>query len=301
MNIWENRLVIPDVKKAEYKQGTNSRHFKLVAQPIQHYLLPNIAVEALGYNGTTPGPLIVLKQGEWVTLEVENRTNEPTSLHVHGLSKPNTQDGIPAIEPTPSIKPGESYTYQFQAWQSGTFFYHSGEVFQVSLGLIGAFIVLPKERYTNIPQIPDHDYTFVLQQWQIEQPELGKVQPGLFKPNKFAVNPNFFTINGKSFPATSPIYTKTGEKVRLRFINKSNAAHSMHVHGHDFHIVEVDGFPRPGMMDDTINVASGQRWDIEFVANNLGIWPISGTKTFHQSNNGVTPGGMTTRLVYLDK
>jgi FtsP/CotA-like multicopper oxidase with cupredoxin domain len=72
----------------------------------------------------------------------------------------------------------------------------------------------------------------------------------------------------------------------------------MHIHGHDFLVSSVDGFPR-GIMDDTINVASGQRWDIEFVANNPGIWPINGTKVFHQSNNGETPGGMVSRLVYL--
>lgn len=65
----------------------------------------------MGYNGITPGPLIILKQGEVAFIEVENQLDEPTALHVHGLSKPNSQDGKPEIEPTPKIEPGKSFTY----------------------------------------------------------------------------------------------------------------------------------------------------------------------------------------------
>ena len=129
------------------------------------------------------------------------------------------------------------------------------------------------------------------------QPDIGKVYPGTFKPNKFDQKPNFFTINGKAFPDTEPIMTRLGEKVRIRFINKSSSSHSMHLHGHDFKVVEVNGFPRKNMYDDTINVASGQRVEIEFVSNNPGTFPLNGTKTFHQTNNGETPGGMITKLI----
>jgi len=85
---------------------------------------------------------------------------------------------------------------------------------------------------------------------------------------------------------------------KLRFINKSNSSHSMHLHGHEFRVVAVDAFPRNNLVHDTINVASGQRWDVEFLAKNPGLWPLNGTKTFHRSNNGETPGGMITRLIY---
>lgn len=287
-----------DGKIANYRPRNNARYFKLIAEPIKQNILSNLTIDALGYNGGTPGPLIVMKQGEWILLEVENRMNEPTAVHVHGLAKPVTQDGVPAIEPTPLIKPGESYTYKFQCWQSGTFFYHSARGFQSNLGLLGPFIVLPNENNITSTHIPDRDYMMVIQQWQIEQPELGKVFPGTYKPIKFGIRPNFFTINGKSLPATSPMYTRFGENIRFRFVNKTSSSHSMHTHGHDFNIVEVDGFPRQGMMDDTINIASGQRWDVQFIANNPGIWPINGTKSFHESNNGETPGGMVTKLIY---
>ncbi|GAA0330731.1 hypothetical protein GCM10008967_21540 [Bacillus carboniphilus] len=298
MKDWENRLVIPDGKIAEFQTGQNFRYFKLIAHPIKHNILSNVAIDALGYNDTTPGPVIVVNQDEWVYLEVENRMDHPTALHVHGLPKPNTEDGNPAIEPTPTIQPGQSYTYKFQAWKSGTFFYHSTHDFQSNLGLVGAFIVLPKQEYITQDFIPDRDFTLFVQQWQIEQPELGKVVPGVYKPNKFDLQPNFFTLNGKSFPTTTPMNVRLGEKVRVRFINKTSSPHSMHIHGHSFKVVEVDGFKRKNLYDDTISLASGKRKDVEFITNNPGIWPVNGTRTFHQSNNGEALGGMVTRLTY---
>ena len=299
MRLWESRIEIPDLQIANYHIQGNVRYFHLVVEPIKHKILSTITLDGLGYNGSTPGPLIVIYQGEWIRLTVENRLDEPTALHVHGLAKPNSQDGMPAIEPTPRIEPGKSFTYKFCCWQSGTFFYHSSEVFQVTRGLLGGFVVLPREESLLPWQIPNHDYTLILQQWSIPQPELGKVTPGIYTPNKFDQNPNFFTINGKAFPDTTPMHTRLGEKVRLRFINKSSNSHSMHLHGHDFRVIEVDGFPRHDMMQDTIDVASGIRWDVDFIANNPGIWPLNGTKSFHQSNNGEAPGGMITRLKYL--
>lgn len=298
--LWERRIFAPDILKAKYKREANSRHFHLIAEPIKQNILSNITIDALGYNGTTPGPLIIIEQGQWILITLENRLEEPTALHVHGLSKPNSQDGVPDIEPsTPRIMPGESYTYKFLCWQSGSFFYHSSQAFQAAQGLIGPFIVVPKSEELKPSMIPDQDYVLLVQQWQIPQPSLGDVMPGTYKPNKFDRNPNFFTINGKSFPDTSPLYTHYGDKVRMRFINKSSSSHSMHLHGHDFSVVEIDGFLRDGIKDDTINVASGKRIDVEFSANNPGIWPLNGTKTFHQSNNGKSPGGMISRFVYI--
>lgn len=291
--MWENSLFYPDGTFAPYRQVSNGRYFELDAQPIKNNILPEITIEGLGYNGSTPGPLIVVRQGEWVYIKVTNHLNEPTSLHVHGLSKPNSQDGIPEIEPTPKINPGESYTYQFVAWQSGTFFYHSGNPLHISQGMLGGFVVLP----STMEDMPNLDTIMILQQWELPQPQVGEVEAGTYKPEKFDVNPNFFTINGKAFPHTTPLRTRFGEKIRIRFINKSNASHSMHVHGHDFKLMEIDGFSRNEYLD-TLNVPSGQRSSIEFWANNPGVWPINGTKTFHQTNNGVTPGGMITRLIY---
>jgi FtsP/CotA-like multicopper oxidase with cupredoxin domain len=71
---------------------------------------------------------------------------------------------------------------------AGTFFYHSTMEQQTAQGLIGAFIVLPR----NNTHILYRDYILLLQPWDISQPKLGEVYPGLYKTNKFNRNPNFF-------------------------------------------------------------------------------------------------------------
>ncbi|WP_066172456.1 multicopper oxidase family protein [Bacillus marinisedimentorum] len=293
--MWEKRLHFSDGKFATYKDIENGRYFTLDAQKIRHDVLPGVTLDGMGYNGSTPGPLIVVKQGEWVAIKVNIHLDEATSLHVHGLAKPNSQDGVPDIEPTPSIKPGESYTYRFNAWQAGTFFYHSGNPLHITRGMLGGVIVLPIDER----EVPHRDYVLILQQWELPQPPKGRIEKGVFEPLKFDQNPNFFTINGKAFPETTPSETRYGERIRFRFINKSSTSHSMHLHGHDFRLIEVDGFPRSEYMD-TVDVPSGRRNSIEFWSNNPGIWAVNGTKTFHQTNNGVTPGGMITRLVYKE-
>ena len=154
---WESRIAYPDGKIADYQTMGNGRYFKLIAEPIKHKILPEVIINGLGYNGMTPGPLLILKQGEWVYIELVNHFDEPTSLHVHGLSKPNSQDGIPEIEPTPKIKPGQSYTYRFQAWQCGTFFYHAGNPLHISLGMIGGFVVIPQSQ----KHLPKKDYVLI--------------------------------------------------------------------------------------------------------------------------------------------
>ena len=146
--------------------------------------------------------------------------------------------------------------------------------------------------------MPDRDYVLVLQQWEVPQPEPGRVATGTYRPSRFERNPNFFTINGRAFPFTVPLYTNAGERVRLRFAQRSNNSHTMHLHGHDFKVVAIDAFSQPESFRDTINIATGTRCDVELVANNPGLWPLVGTKPFHTSNNGETPGGMMARFIY---
>ncbi|MBT2639278.1 multicopper oxidase domain-containing protein [Bacillus sp. ISL-39] len=294
MNHWEEILQAPGLNKAKYKLVPGGRYFKLTVSPLQQKILKEVTLDIVGYNNSSPGPLIIVNEGDKVFIEVENRLSEKTALHVHGLSKPNVMDGMPEIEPTPFIEPGKSFRYEFIAWQSGSFFYHSSNPLQESNGLIGGFVVLPK----NQVEIPHRDYLLLIQQWEIDQPPVGKIEPGLFTPKNFNRNPNFFTINGKSFPDTSPLTTKYGERVRLRFINNANMSHTMHIHGHDFAIVAEDAFKRKKRMMDTINLPSGKRFDIEFISANPGVWPVNGTKPFHKTNNGESPGGMLTRLIY---
>jgi FtsP/CotA-like multicopper oxidase with cupredoxin domain len=111
--------------------------------------------------------------------------------------------------------------------------------------------------------------------------------------------PNFFTINGKSYPATEPIKVREGEWSRLRFINAGNVTFSMHLHGHDFYHVCTDGAPlaEPVRMS-TIPVAPGRTEDIVFLADNPGLWALHDHEVTHTVNNGLYPGGAMTHIEY---
>lgn len=111
--------------------------------------------------------------------------------------------------------------------------------------------------------------------------------------------PNFFTINGKSYPATEPIKVREGEWTRLRFVNAGNVPHSMHLHGHDFYHVCTDGAPLPAPVRmSTIHVVPGKTEDIVFLADNPGLWALHDHDVTHTTNNGIYPGGAMTDIEY---
>jgi FtsP/CotA-like multicopper oxidase with cupredoxin domain len=111
--------------------------------------------------------------------------------------------------------------------------------------------------------------------------------------------PNFFTINGKSYPATEAIRVKEGEWTRLRFMNAGNVSFSMHLHGHDFYHVCTDGAPLPAPVRmSTIPVVPGRTEDIVFLADNPGFWALHDHDVTHTTNNGIYPGGAMTEVEY---
>ncbi|MES2135520.1 MAG: copper resistance system multicopper oxidase [Pseudomonadota bacterium] len=97
---------------------------------------------AMGINGTVPGPLVRMKQGEQVRLRVTNRLDEDSSIHWHGVLVPFAMDGVPGIS-FPGIPAGQTFDYQFPVIQSGTYWYHSHSGYQEQDGVYGPIIIDP--------------------------------------------------------------------------------------------------------------------------------------------------------------
>lgn len=114
-------------------------------------------------------------------------------------------------------------------------------------------------------------------------------------------DPNWFTVNGKSYPETPYLYIKTGESIRVRLINAGGESHYLHLHGHDFWLVCDDGLPleHPRQMN-TLHLAPGKTHDIIIEGNNRGIWTFHDHDTRRVTNNGLYPGGNLMVLVYED-
>ncbi len=118
-------------------------------------------------NGSIPGPVLRWRQGDRVTLRVRNHLAHDSSIHWHGMMLPAGMDGVPGIS-FDGIRPGETFTYQFDVRQNGTFWYHSHSRFQEQTGMYGAIVIEPSR---PDPVGYDRDYVVLLSDWSDEKPE----------------------------------------------------------------------------------------------------------------------------------
>ena len=211
-------------------------------------------VDAVGYNGMWPGPLLRVTEGDKVRAIVRNSMDESTSVHFHGQSLVNAMDGVPFIT-QPPIRPGETFEYEFIAAPYGSHMYHShhNAADQVGRGLLGAFLVNPMD-----PSLR-HDNRYGITQdivW-VSNDTLGG-----------------FTINGRAFPATKPLTARLGEKILVRFMNEGQMMHPWHLHGMPMRVVARDGYYLGGaeFTCDTLGVNPGERYDVVIDCNNPGVW-----------------------------
>jgi len=121
---------------------------------------------ATAVNGSVPAPVLRWREGERVTLRVKNNLAEDSSIHWHGIILPAEMDGVPGLSFS-GIKPGETFEYQFDVKQSGTYWYHSHSGYQEPTGHYGAIIIDPKE---PDPVSYDRDYVVMLSDWSDENP-----------------------------------------------------------------------------------------------------------------------------------
>ncbi|MGV0005902.1 MAG: copper resistance system multicopper oxidase [Candidatus Porifericomitaceae bacterium WSBS_2022_MAG_OTU9] len=117
------------------------------------------SVEKIAVNGTIPGPVLHLVEGDEVTITVKNELDEDTSVHWHGLLLPGEMDGVPGLNGFPGIAPGETFEYRFPVRQSGTYWYHAHSGSQEQDGHYGAIIIHPK---SGEAVRADRDYVVLL-------------------------------------------------------------------------------------------------------------------------------------------
>lgn len=223
------------------------REFSLIAKkatvPLVGGEYPD--TEVWGYDGQAPGPVLRATQGERIRIHVTNALDEPTTVHWHGLRIPIDMDGVPGISQDP-IEPGESFTYEFDLPDAGTFWYHShvSTSEQVGRGLHGTLIV---DEAT--PPIVERDVLWVLDDWRLDQQaqitdDFGR---GMDISHGGRTG-NLVTVNGRR-PGTFDV--RAGERIRLRLVNVSNARiFGLQFDGHAPHVIAYDGHPvQPHMPD----------------------------------------------------
>ncbi len=281
------RVVTTDVPDLPFEVVDGWKVFHLRAEPVRREIVPGKTIDLWGFNGSAPGPTIQVTQGDKVRIHLENRLPEPTSIHWHGFEDQIRYDGMPNIS-QPAVPPGGSFTYEFEIHQTGTFFYHSHMAMQEMVGLLGGFIMHPREAHTPAA---DHDFLLHLQEYA--------VLPSSTVPNSMNMEYNWLVLNGRSGPAPTPLVVRQGSRVRIRFVNLGMDHHPMHLHGHTFFITGTEGGRIPETAwwpGNTALVGVAQARDIEFVANNPGDWMLHCHLPHHMMNQMSSNVGRMSRL-----
>lgn len=268
-------VVTPNGKTLPWTIENGVKVFHLIAETVEQEFSPGLVVNCWGYNGSSPGPTIEAFEGDRVRILVTNHLPEPTTVHWHGILLPNGMDGVTGLNQAP-ILPGETFKYEFVLRQHGTYMYHShfDEMIQIGMGLMGFFIIHPKE---PVGPPVDRDFAIMLHEWYIPA--------GASTPDPMVMlDFNYFTFNGRIYPGTQPLVVKKGERVRIRLANLSMDNHPIHLHGYAFTVMASGGWRLPQSaqyLGSTIDVVVGNTHDIEFVADEPGDWALHCHKTHH--------------------
>ena len=279
-------VVTPDILSLGHTLDGSVKVFYLVAEPVKQQVAPDKVLNLWGFNGSAPGPTIQANQGDRVRIVVDNHLPEPTSMHWHGFEIPNNMDGGPPVSQEP-IKPGGRFIYEFTLLQEGTYFYHSHMAMQEMMGMLGGFIMHPKQPYRPVV---DKDFLIALQEYA--------VLPSNVVPNSMNMEFNWLVINGKAGPAITPLVVRLGDRVRIRMINLGMDHHPIHLHGHTFQVTGTEGGRIPEtawIPGNTVLVGVAQARDVEFVANNPGSWMLHCHLPHHMMNQMSSNVGLLTR------
>jgi manganese oxidase len=238
-----------------------TKRFELTASVIDWEVRPGEVVQAWAYNGMVPGPRIDLDVGDKVEVQITNELPIGTDIHWHGIDVPNDQDGVSPITQD-LVTSGETYTYGFTVTEPAIGMYHAHAHAHEAVpnGLFGTMYVgdvgAPAGRTVSGIDIPAD--LEIAQDLPMVLNDAGVI--GL-------------SLDGKSFPATTPIVAAVGDWLRMTYFNEGLQVHPMHLHGFEQIVIAKDGEPLDHpYAADTILVAPGERYTVLFNPTVAGTW-----------------------------
>lgn len=215
------------------------RRFELTAAKTMLPLDNGETVEAWTFNGSAPGPELRVTEGDRVVVTLHNEDIEDgVTIHWHGINVPCSQDGVAGVTQD-AVRPGDRFTYTFDAREPGTYWYHSHQMssIQVQKGLVGSIIVEPREGAGPLADVT-------------EVSALYQELDGAMLLNG--------SVRGLHVP-------EAGEEVRVRLTNAANETMNFSVDGAAFRVLALDGrdLHKPGLLEGAVvPLGAGQRYDL---------------------------------------
>ncbi|MBI5352266.1 MAG: multicopper oxidase family protein [Chloroflexi bacterium] len=259
------------------------------------YGIPTTSGDCSTATASLPGPQIYVDEGDVVTVTLYNGLTEATSMLFPGQTMTPDLTGVIA---------GGSTSYTFTASAPGTYLYEAGLLnnaeHQVAMGLYGALIVrstTPGQAYTSASTAYNDEAVLVLS--EIDQALNNSANPAAFDMREY--HPNYWLINGKSYPQTVPTPTAAGNRVLVRYLNAGFQTHSMGVLGLSQNVIAIDGNPLTySRFSVTESIAPGRTMDvittIPVSATSGSMFALYEANFLQHNNNAAGFGGMLTFL-----
>jgi FtsP/CotA-like multicopper oxidase with cupredoxin domain len=257
-------------------------------------------ISTIGYNGSSPGPLIRLREGVPVTVDLFNDTDTPELVHWHGQFVPVAVDGA-AEEKSLVVPANGKLRYRLTPQPSGARFVHTHVMPMSDLNrgtYTGQFAFVYIEPKTN-PGRYDQELFVATHEWEPfytteeeeDEEEAGEKKPSPSKdekPNGWEIGYQRFTMNGKCLGYGDPLRVKEGQRVLFHFLNASATENiQLALPGHQFQVVALDGNPVPHpQLVDVLELGTAERIDAVVEMKNPGVW-ILGTPKDDDRKNGM--------------
>ena len=263
--------------------------------PVALEIAPSHFISTIGYNGISPGPVLRMREGKTVTVDVINDTDAAEFVHWHGLLVPAAVDGAEE-EGTPAVPAGARRRYQFTPKPAGTRWYHShamamGDLHRGSYTGQYGFLMIDSGadpgRYEQEIFLSLRDWEPFYTDQYVDMDEAGTPPgPQPEKPARLDTRANglepisqVYSINDKALGAGEPIRVRQGTRVLVHLLNASALQnHTIALPGHEFHVLALDGnpVPTPGPAR-VITLGPGERVDAYIEMNQPGVWILGAT------------------------
>ena len=296
-------------KLSERALASDIVSYRLVATPMRYAPAPGVMVDAIGYNGSIPGPVLRVRHGQRVRVEYVNQSSIATTVHWHGMMLPNAMDGVAGVTQPPVLHGGR-FIYEYAPDPPGTRWYHdhAGQL-GILRGLFGMFVVEePLDEPADVEcavifhDVPDFASVRAAMMGRshaamidpMGSPEMREMKPD----DKMGDEVDYLAhcVNGATYPNTKSLAVKVGDRVRLRILNAS-ATQTRYVRlaGHRLRVTHADGNPVPKPMEfDALRIGVAERYDAWFEVTKPGAWLLQGLSSdplaFQQAMVVYTPG-----------
>ena len=262
-----------------YTQVAGAPDYSLRIAPLLLELAPGKVIDTFAYNGTVPGPVLRLREGRQVSIDIHNDTDVDDIIHWHGLYVPSSTDGA-MEEGSPMVERGGTQRYTFAAKPTGTRWYHSHDVAGKDLtrslysGMYGFLIVEP----INDPGRYDQEVLLAAHHWEGSWVSMQDIRQGPPPDNGLEVMYASASFNDKMLGHGEPVRVREGERVLFRLLNASPTENiTLALPGHRFTVIALDGNPVPTQQSvDTLFLAPAERADVIIEMNRPGVWILGG-------------------------